>query len=166
MEMLDDQIAMILQDMKYDLLKEIGMYISNPLKMNNEGIIEAGKVRIKLGIKLLKFPVLYKTYKNNEQNLKIGTYKLDEYENQVKDLKREIENYNKPAKSVQILEVMSRLICLHKNISYIRFRYSIFPSIIAGRKLDKFLKKLDKNIRNTICFKVFECDTILGIYKM
>lgn len=141
---LDDEIAMILQNMKYDLLHEVGVYINNPLNMNDDGMIEAGTVKTKLGMKVFRYPKVYKLYKNNTQNIQLGTKELKECAEQVKVIEKDILRYDEKTKSKDMLETLNKLISLHKNISYIRFRYLMFPSVIVGEQLDKVLKKIDK----------------------
>lgn len=141
---LDDDVAMILQNMKYDLFKEVGIYIKNPLKMNSFGIIDVEKMKIKFGKKIFKYPFVYKKYKDNEKNIKYSTDKLKQIRENVDLFKKNICLYNETTKIETISETMDKLIELHKKISYIRFRYLLFPSVILGEKLEKIIKKLDK----------------------
>lgn len=141
---LDDEIAMILQNMKYDLLNEVGVYINNPLYMNEDGVIEAGKVKAAFSMKVLRYPKVYKLYKDNAQNIQLGTKELKKCEKEVKAIEKDILGYDEKVKSKDMLEALNKLISLHKNISYIRFRYVMFPSVLVGAQLDKVLKKIDK----------------------
>lgn len=141
---LDDEIAMILQNMKYDLLNEVGIYINNPLSMNDDGVIEAGTVKTKIGFKILRYPKVCKIYKNNEQNIRLGTKELNECAEQVQEMKKKIFSYDKSILPNELLETFNQLISVHKKIAYIRFRYLMFPAILVGEALDKVLKKIDK----------------------
>lgn len=141
---LDDAVAMILQNMKYDLLQEAGIYINNPLHMNTYGVIEAGTVKTKLGIKVLRYPKLYQEYKNNAQNIQLGTKDLKACETQVKSIEKQILTYGETTTSKELWKTIQQLIAIHKKIAYVRFRYLMFPAVLVGETLDKFVKKIDK----------------------
>lgn len=140
---LDDEVAMILQNMKYDLFNDVGIYINNPLNMNSLGVIDVENIKLKIGIKILKYPFVYKEYTNNKENIKRGIQELNEIEKEVNCIEECLSV--KDTKIEIIDKIINRLICLHKKVSYVRFRYLLFPSVILGGKLDKMLKKIDKN---------------------
>lgn len=136
---LDDEVAMILQNMKYDLFNDVGIYINNPLNMNSLGVIDVENIKLKIGIKILKYPFVYKEYTNNKENIKRGIQELNEIEKEVNCIEECLSV--KDTKIEIIDKIINRLICLHKKVSYVRFRYLLFPSVILGGKLDKMLKK-------------------------
>ncbi|AWZ48591.1 phosphoenolpyruvate synthase [Clostridiaceae bacterium 14S0207] len=142
---LDFNIAMILQNMKYELFEEAGLKIKSPIRMDDMGIIHMDKINWKISGKILRFLKIYGEYKDNENNISCGEKILKTCEDNLKILEKEIMYKNKNFTFSEIRDYFNKLVEIHKKISYARFRYFLFPSVMIGEKLDKKLKKINSN---------------------
>ncbi|NFM32544.1 phosphoenolpyruvate synthase [Clostridium botulinum] len=142
---LDYEIAMILQNMKFELFKEVGIKIESPIYMDNMGIIHMNKIRWKANPKVLRFFKVYSEYKDNEKNIEYGEKILDSCKKELKVIEQDINENSYKFSLCDVDKYMSNIISIHKRISFARFRYFLFPSVIIGEKLDKELKSINQN---------------------
>ncbi|WP_040328914.1 PEP/pyruvate-binding domain-containing protein [Clostridium ihumii] len=141
---LDYEIAMILQNMKFELFKEVGINLKSPIYMDNDGIIQMNKIKFNLNFKILKFPSVYRDYKNNLKNMEEGEKILNFCNIEINRVEKELYS-NKCYSLSKINEYINFIIKIHKKIAYARFRYFLFPAVIVGENLEKEIKKINKS---------------------
>ena len=134
---LDYDVSMILGYEKIRLFSELGVDKPNNFKIDDNGIINfyPGKTRLNKNI----FHILksLKNYSNIEENNKNGKPILSKCHD---DLNR-IEGLSlkdKPLKDCK--DLLLKLEEIQKNIAFARFKFFIFPAVIMGKKLNRYLK--------------------------
>lgn len=138
---LDFEVGMILQNIKESLVQELGITMGSTIAIDQKGYSYIPKLHIKLNANLFHIRRSIKEYQNKEQNLAKGTSTVMEIRNSLEKLLFEAEKMDSKMSAAETMEFMKQLIEVHKQISYTRFRYYIFPGVLFGKKLKKYLKK-------------------------
>lgn len=138
---LDFEVGMILQDIKESLIQELGITMGTTIAIDQKGYSYISKLHIKLNSNLFHIKRTIKEYQNKEQNLAKGQSAIREIRNTLEKLAFAVEKMDAEMSAAETMEFMKQLIEVHRQISYARFRYYIFPGVLFGRKLQKYLKK-------------------------
>ncbi|MDW2800848.1 PEP/pyruvate-binding domain-containing protein [Clostridium boliviensis] len=138
---LDFEVGMILQDIKEFLIQELGITMGTTIAIDQKGYSYISKLHIKFNSNLFHIMRTIKEYQNKEQNLVKGKSAIREIRNTLEKLSVVAEKMDAEMSAAETMEFMKQLIEVHRQISYTRFRYYIFPGVLFGRKLQKYLKK-------------------------
>lgn len=134
---LDYDISMILADEKIKLFYELGVKSSNSFKIDDNGVIKFINGKVGLNRNILHILRSLKEYTNIEDNNKKGKLILEKCSEKL----NLIETESLQDKSLkECRHLLDNLAEIQKNIAFARFKYFIFPSVIIGKKLNKYLK--------------------------
>ncbi len=138
---LDYEVGMILQDIKESLIQEMGITMGTTISIDQNGYSYIPKLHSKLNSNLFHIKRTIKEYQNKEQNLAKGQSAIRKIRNTLDKLSLAAEKIEAEMSAAETMGFMKQLIEVHRQISYTRFRYYIFPGVLFGRKLQKYLKK-------------------------
>ncbi len=126
---------------KVETIEELGIRITqeDAFILKDTGEFEVHRSTIKVTPRVLLIPFRIKQYGNREENIS-GTQKVFR---EVRPRLNEIESANRSALSTgALLEQLKQLMGLADKIIYVRFRYNIYPSFLAGILIRFRLKRL------------------------
>jgi pyruvate,water dikinase len=139
---LDVEPCEIVDKAKASVFLELGLTIGGELTMDDDGrlTLAAGKVRISPRIMRLPFQLRsFTSYANNSAHTKLAfaavTTRLHEME------ANEVSRLSVSA----LLEQLHSLLSLSQEVAYVRFRYSIFPSVIVAKQLTLTLRRINRS---------------------
>jgi phosphoenolpyruvate synthase/pyruvate phosphate dikinase len=130
---------------KSSTMEEIGMKITQDkaIVLKENGEFEIHSATLKFTPKILLIPFKIKDYQNFNKNnsetqkvMKSIPLLLDKIEENV---------HNKQTVS-ELLNEIQEIMKMVERIIYVRFRYNIYPSFIAGKIINKKLKKMNPSI--------------------
>lgn len=129
-----------IMEQKNRAFKEIGIDMKNQIIMKEDGEFEVQATKVRITPKIIKLPFTIKNYINTDINNKKSK---EGYEAVLKELNL-IENKNLSTYTkLELSEQLKDVIELSSKIAYLRFRYSIFPSVVIGKIIGSKLKKID-----------------------
>lgn len=135
---LDYEVSMILANEKHNLFEEIGVSMGGDFIIDDNGIVKLSGRKTRLNKNIFHILKTIKNYLNEEENKKYGKPILKNCENKL----NKIENIHLGEKSLkQYGDMLNELTNVQKKIGYARFRYFIFPAVIVGKRLTKYLNK-------------------------
>ena len=111
------------------------------MPLTKKDILIFRNFHIKLNSNLFHIMRTIKEYQNKEQNLAKGKNAIRQIRSTLEKLAFATEKMDAEMSTAETMEFMKQLIEVHRQISYTRFRYYIFPGVLFGRKLQKYLKK-------------------------
>lgn len=152
---LDFHISMALYKPKTKIMKEIGLNMEMGFSIDELGITRIPRGKKSLNRNIFHLLSTYRAYKDIEKNRIQGEKLLTKYKQKVNRWRNEkIDDYSLK----KCGDSLKELYALTSNIANVRFRYFVFPSILAASKLRKYLHKIDK--------KLSEYDLLSGLsYK-
>ncbi len=141
---LDFEVGMILQDVKDVLFQELGITMGTIVWMDQMGYSHIPKFHVRPNLHIFSIFSNLKKYADNDTNLKKGEYTIAKARKSLEEIE-ELVTRNAEKGSLfgtaDTMGLMKKLIEVQKQISYARFRYYIFPGVLLGRKLQRYLNK-------------------------
>lgn len=140
---LDYDFSMILGWQKAVIFAEGGIKIDNECGMDENGFMTLPTEKFGLGKNIRRLPSILRSMNDHQENIRRAKLSL-------KAAKPEIERLAKKdfsdAKMEDCLQALTDLHDLITDTAYARFRYAVFPGFLMNGKLEKYLKKVDKNL--------------------
>lgn len=140
---LDYDLSMILGAKKEELLAEAGIDMDMEMNIDDNGVMVLPTGRIGLNFRIFKIKKILSDWLDGNKNETEGRWRLEENRKIFDAIKEEkVEQYSLK----ECADYMQRLYSLMEDNAYARFRYAVFPAMLAGRKLGRALKKADENL--------------------
>ena len=126
---------------KAKIMAEGGILMESGPRMDQDGIqtFSSGKTRINGDI--FHAPSLLKMFHNLEYCAKVCTEFMAKYEREVEEIKG-FSFDNMDLASCQVF--MKHSYNLIQSLAYDRFKYALFPAVIASRQFTKIIRRIDK----------------------
>ena len=126
---------------KAKIMAEGGILMESGPRMDQDGIqtFSSGKIRINGDI--FHAPSLLKMFHNLEYCAKVCTEFMAKYEREVEEIKG-FSFDNMDLASCQVF--MKHSYNLIQSLAYDRFKYALFPAVIASRQFTKIIRRIDK----------------------
>lgn len=136
---LDYDFSMLIGREKTNILTEAGVCIDNVVHMNRQGVMTLPNGKVALNKNVFHIVGMYKSMMNGAQN-------IQKAQKEIKEGKAVWEKYANTDVSTydvrKCMEILEEVRGAISKISYARFRYAIFPSVLLGKKISKNLAKL------------------------
>lgn len=134
---LDFEVSMILAQEKQKLFNEMGITLGESYEINENGCVTLGNTKVKINKNIIHILKTIKNYTDIERNKEKGKTILNQCNLQLNKYEQ-LEMKDKTLS--ECAEIFRALLEIQRNIGYARFRYFIFPAVIIGKKLKKYLK--------------------------
>ena len=136
---LDYEIGMILGGSKEKLFYELGLSIPSTMKMDEKGKLSLVSSKMKLNKNIYKLLGGIKSFKQMANNKAEGEKVLDACEKKLQYIEDEkISSYSHKECGMQLMELKE----IQEQLADARFRYYVFPSVLLGKRLKKYMKDM------------------------
>ncbi|MCM1055017.1 MAG: PEP-utilizing enzyme [Bacteroides sp.] len=140
---LDHSFCGSVNNQKAQIFSEVGLLISMEPQIDDDGIMILPPNDKKINGKIFKAPKLVKELKNLPLcRERCGRY-LSEYQKSVDKMAKLPFESLTLARCGEYIEQAYRLV---QRIAYARFKYALFPGVLANRRIEKVLKKISPDL--------------------
>lgn len=140
---LDYDLSMILGIKKEELLSETGINMDMEMHMDDNGVMVLPSGKIGLNSRIFRIKKTISDWLDCSRNEAEGSAHLEENQKVLHSLKEE------PVEKFTLKECggfFKELYTVMEDNAYARFRYAVFPSMLVGKKLERVIQKVDKNL--------------------
>ncbi|MGN0342718.1 MAG: PEP/pyruvate-binding domain-containing protein [Roseburia sp.] len=140
---LDYDFSMILGKQKAVIFAQGGIKIDNECGIDEDGFMSLPALKFGLGKEIVHLPAMLKEMKNHSENVRKAKSALECTEPKINAFANVDCSHMKMA---DCLNAFTDLYHLVVDIAYARFYYAVFPGFLMNRRLEKYLKRVDKNL--------------------
>lgn len=138
---LDYEVSMIQGAAKTKVFRELGINNPKMFKMDDNGVVTLLTGRMKFNRNIMHIFRNIKQFTNIEDNRSKGKALFDKFTSKLEEIEKIDLSKRLLADYADIFHDLEEV---QNEIGYDRFRYFIFPSVLIGKKLNKYLKGQDK----------------------
>lgn len=140
---LDYDFSMILGQQKAAIFAKGGIKIDNECGIDEDGFMSLPALKFGLGKEIVHLPAMLRDMKNHPENVRKAKSALECTESKINAFANMDCSHMKMA---DCLNAFTDLYHLIVDIAYARFYYAVFPGFMMNRRVEKYLKSVDKNL--------------------
>ena len=140
---LDYDFSMILGQQKAVIFAQGGIKIDNECGIDEAGFMSLPALKFGLGKEIVHLLAMLREMKNHPENVRKAKSALECTEPKINAFANMDCSHMKMA---DCLNAFTDLYHLIVDIAYARFYYAVFPGFMMNRRLEKYLKRVDKNL--------------------
>ncbi|MCM1335163.1 MAG: PEP-utilizing enzyme [Bacteroides sp.] len=140
---LDHSFCGAVNNQKARIFSEVGLLISMEPRIDDDGVMILPPNDKRISGKIFKAPALIKELKNLPYCREKCEYYLERYQKSVDKMAKLPFDQLSLAECGRYIDDAYRLV---QRIAYARFRYALFPGVLASRGIEKTLKKISPDL--------------------